>query len=56
MEPMQIIYDFGSSLSVLQRGLSKLREIRVVFDSFEEMSKQVLIHILKKIDLKVHFS
>ena len=42
METMQTIYDFGSSLSVLQRGLNKLREIRVVFESFGELSKEVL--------------
>ena len=42
METMQTRYDFGISLIVLQRGLNKLREIRVVFKSFGEMSKEVL--------------
>ena len=42
METMLTVYDFGSSLSVRQRGLNKLREIRVIFESFGEISKGVL--------------
>ena len=42
METMQTIYDFGSSLNVLQRGSNKLREIREVFESFGELRKEVL--------------
>ena len=55
MEAMQIIYDFGSSLNVIQRGLNKLREIREVFESFGELSKKIA-EMLKKIYLKMHFS
>ena len=32
LETMQAKYDFGSSLSVRQRRLNELREIRVVFE------------------------
>ena len=39
---MQTTYEFGSSLSVLQRGLNKFNEIRVVFEPFGELSKEVL--------------
>ena len=39
---MQTIYDFGISLSVLQRGSNNLREIRVVFEPFGELSREVL--------------
>ena len=42
-------------LSALQRGLNKLREIRVAFESFGELSKEVLIH-WKKIYLKCIFN
>ena len=42
METMQTVYEFESSLSGLQRGLNKLREVRVVFESFGELSKEVL--------------